>query len=189
MPTISVWELAIEHGEGWFQNGNFSITQFKQHFNLEPSRGGPVGIIMYQSVSGLLHLGKPTSVGTLNVKHFEPSLDISSDLFPAPTSIPHVLSIFQVDPVKGHFRLLILVEPCWEAYLSSHSCQYVGKHFSSVSYNEKSHQGCFGRLGYQRCPITTFNPLAVQRSVMQTRNLFLSMSGSDWGSLNIQIEG
>ena len=60
-------------------------------------------------------------------------------------------------------------------FLASHSSQHAGKHFSSVSYHKRSHQGCFGRSSIQRSAITTLNHLAAQRHVLHRQGSFSSV--------------
>ena len=86
---------------------------------------------MYQSMSALLHPGKPTTLGIQGAEYFQPSLDISdeSSCISSPSSGQASARKF-----TSQFRLLILVSPCWlEAFLASHSSQCVGRHSLLVS--------------------------------------------------------
>ena len=56
-----------------------SIAQ-KNNSTLGSTRGGSVGILTYQSMSALLHLGKSTTSYTLGIECFQPSVDISGEL-------------------------------------------------------------------------------------------------------------
>ena len=66
-----------------------------------------VCILMYQSMSTLLHLGKSTTSGSLGVEYFQQSLDIWGELYfllyLSSTSSVQV----SVEYVTGQFRLLI----------------------------------------------------------------------------------
>ena len=49
-------------------------------FSLESARGGSVGILVYQSMSGLLHLGKSPITGIIGVECFQRALELSGEL-------------------------------------------------------------------------------------------------------------
>ena len=48
--------------------------------SLGSSKGGSVGILMYQSISAILQIGKSTASGSLVVECFQPPLDVSGEL-------------------------------------------------------------------------------------------------------------
>ena len=56
----------------------------------------------------------PLPLGALGLNAFNcPWMFQVGYVFPPPTLVPLVLSTFQVEHVKGHLKLLILVAPCW----------------------------------------------------------------------------
>ena len=77
------------------------------------TRGGSVGILSYQLMSTLLHLGRSCTFGGLRVEWFQPPLDVSGRLCVSSFSfISMILSQFMAKHVTGQFGLLILVAPC-----------------------------------------------------------------------------
>ena len=72
-----------------------------------------VGILMYQSMSALLYPGQSTTSASLGIEHFQPSCTFRWVMFSPPALVPLDLSILLAEHVKGQFRLLILVAPCW----------------------------------------------------------------------------
>ena len=95
--------MASSSLQSWNRISTFGLT-----------RGRFVGILMYQSMLALLHPGKFTTFGNLGIKCFKLSLDTSIEL---PTSSSCSTSpssvMFLAKHVTGHFRLLIIVAPCW----------------------------------------------------------------------------
>ena len=71
-------------------------------------------------------------------------------------------------------------------FLASHSSQHVGRCSLAL---RRSYCGCFGRQGPQGSAICAFNSLAAQTCVVQTRVLFLSLSGDGGGTSSIYNEG
>ena len=111
-------------------------------------------------------------------------------MFPPPALVPLVLSKFLAEHVKGQLRQLILVALCWIEALDSHSSQHVGRHSSAVPHHKRSHCECLSGPGAQGSAISAFNPLGLSvMFVMQTRVLFLSLSGSGGGNSSIYIKG
>ena len=92
------------------------------------SRGGIVGIFMYQSMSTVLHLGKSTTIQSLGVETFKhPWTYQMSYLFPPPALVPLALLEFLAEHVTVQFRLLILDAPCRIDSLASNSYHHVGR--------------------------------------------------------------
>ena len=105
---------AISPREGWFQSGICFLTFLSSISSLETSWGGAVGILMYQSMSAVIHLRKSTTSGSLGFECFQPPLDLSGELWVSSSYIGFlVLSRFLSKHVTGEFKLLILVAPCW----------------------------------------------------------------------------
>ena len=74
--------------------------------------------------------------------------------------------------------------------LTSHSSQRAGRCSSAVPSCKRSRCGCFSRPGAQGSPISAFNPLGCSAMcAIQTRVLFLGLSGSGRGNSNIYIKG
>ena len=123
-----------------------------------------VGIFMYQSISALLYLGKSTASG--------------NPWFPPPTLDPLVLSkVWQnMSQVNSHFKFWLHLVGL--RLLGFPHCQHVGRHFLSVSYCKRSHQGCFYRLGTHRSPIAAFYPWLLRDMVVEMRVLFLNLPGT-----------
>ena len=145
---ISKWKPIIYHGEGWFENGIFFT---KLSVSTLGSNGGRFVVIpMYQSVSALLHLGKCTTFLSLRVGWFQPSLDISRELYIPCPFIPLVLSMFLAKHATGQFRLLnssgTLLD--W-GLVASQSSEPVGRHSSLVSCHKKFVKDFFCRPGAQ----------------------------------------
>ena len=91
---------------------NLSLCSSGQHFNLRINRSRIFGILMYQGMSELLHLGKSTTSRRLGVECFQQSWDISGELcLTLCISFP---SSFQVSWRTYHrqSRLHMLVAPC-----------------------------------------------------------------------------
>ena len=70
---------------------------------LGPTRGGPVGILLFHSMPALLPLGNLTTSGGLGVKCLQSSL--VRYVFPPPVLVPLVLSKFLTEYVKVQLRL------------------------------------------------------------------------------------
>ena len=127
---------------------------------LGPSRGGFAGILSFNSMPVLLHLGileSPLSVGGLGVECHQPSLDVSGKL--------HVSSscISSSSSVQRSTQMIDSVGTMLDGgSLAPHSSQYVGRHSSAVSHHKKSQHGCFSRPDAQGSAISAFNPLATQ---------------------------
>ena len=77
---ISMWRLIISPRVGCFQSGIFSLRYLKWLLPLGPTKGGSTGILPYNSMPALLHLGKTTTSEGLGVECLQPSLDISDKL-------------------------------------------------------------------------------------------------------------
>ena len=124
-----------------------SLHSLRQRFKSRSTRGGSVGIFMYQSMSALLHLGKSTTLRALGfkvLKHFW-TYQVSY-VFP-PTALFHlVLSNILVEGVMGHFRILILVATCQmeAAWLPTVLNILEGIPHQHPIVKKSSH-GCFGR--------------------------------------------
>ena len=72
------------------------------------------------------------------------------------------------------------------AFCSSH---HVGRHSSLLSYCTKCCQGSFSGWGFGGSAIMAFNPGYLEMCGVQTGVLFLSLSGSGMGDLNIYDKG
>ena len=93
-------------------SGSRSSCQ-KQLSNFRVSQSGIFGILIYQSMSALLHWGI-TILGTLGLNALNnPGKFQMSCVFPPPALIPIVLSKFLLEHVTSHFRFLILLALCW----------------------------------------------------------------------------
>ena len=89
--------------------------------------GGSLGILMYQSMSMLLHLGKSPISGNLEVEHFQLPLDISGQLCVSSSSFSSPGSV-QV-PVRTWQRSMYSSDTFWDGVsLASHNSQCVGRH-------------------------------------------------------------
>ena len=78
----------------------------------DSARGWCNGILTYQSVSGLLHLGESITSGILVIEHFQPSLEVSGELCISISCISSwVLPKFLVERVMGQSRPLIIGLP------------------------------------------------------------------------------
>ena len=98
---------------------------------LESIRGGSFGILKYQSMSPLLHLGKSVPFGSIEVEGFQSALNILVELCIFSSAlVPLVLSKFLVEHVTGQFGFLIFMAHYWMETLISHSSQHVGRYSS-----------------------------------------------------------
>ena len=127
-----------------------------------------------------LHLVKPTTSGSLGIKCFQSSLDISGELYISFSCISSPGSV-QVCGRVCHSSIHTtnssgtILDGGSSAF---HSSQHVRRHSSSVSYHKRSHQGCLSRVMAQGFARIAFNPLAAQRYVVQTRVLLFCQSDS-----------
>ena len=136
-----------------------------------------VGIFKYKSMSALLHPGKFATSGSLRVGHFQPSLEVSAELYTSPSSMSSPSSV-QVSIRTDHksIQTFILASPCLI------EAPWLPTVLNMLSHHKRSHEGYIGRPGSQAYAITAFNSLATKRCVIQTRVLFLSLSGSAVGA-------
>ena len=74
---------------------------------------GLVGILMHQLLSAFLHLGNPLPLGTFVLNAFShPWTCQVSYVFP-PALVLLFLLMFLAEHLKGKFKILIVVAPCW----------------------------------------------------------------------------
>ena len=146
--------------------------------------------LIYQSMSALFHLGKPTTSGSLEIECFQLSLEMSGELYFSSCCITFPsLSKFLAKHIRS-IQTSILVAPCWiGGSLAFHSSQHVRTHSLLVSYNKRSCERCPIRPGSVGSAIAVFYPLSAQRHMLQTRVLFLSLSGSGGGDSSAYSKG
>ena len=119
--------------------------------SLGSTTGRSVGVLLYQSMSAVLHFGKSKPSGCPGVECFQPSLDISGKLLvsfsnlssPASTQVPEKTCHRSAQTSNSSGTLL------YGGSLASYSSQYIGRHSSLVSYHKGPCQGCLSRLGSQ----------------------------------------
>ena len=128
---------------------------------LGSARGGFVGILTYQSVSALLHLGKLTTSCRFGIEPYQSSQDIQM-CYVLPPVFALVLSKFLAEHVTGKFRHL-LGSPCWME--APYSSQHVGRHSSLLSFCTKSCQEWASGLSAQWSVITVLT-LLMQRCLL-----------------------
>ena len=139
---------------------------------LGSTRVGSVGIIMFWTVSGVLHLEKSTS-GGLGVEYIQSSLDILGKLC---LSTYCISSSGYVQVSGRKFHTSIQTIDSRGTMLdggSPHSSQHVGRCSSALFCHKRSWCGWFSRPGVQGSAMSVFNPLAARRYVLcrQTLNL------------------
>ena len=130
--------------------------------------GGSIVILMYQSMSVLLFLGKSTSSGYLGVECFQQPLDksgklwVSSFYFSAPGAaiVPGTVCHRSFPTSYSSGTLLD-----WGSWVS-HRSQHVWRHSSTVSYFKGPHHVCLSQPCVQGSAVTAFNPLTAQRCVL-----------------------
>ena len=157
---------------------------------LGPLRGGFAGIFSFHSMPALLHLGISITSGGLGVECLQPSLDLSCKLGVSSSCISSSSS------VQVSCRTCQQSTQTFDSggtmldggSLASHHSQHVGKHFSVVSHDKRSHHGCFSRPGTQGSAISAFFG-GSEMCVMQTGFLFLSLSACGGGNSSIYIKG
>ena len=108
-----MWKPIIYCGEHWFLNGIFFLHGSSSVSTLGPTRGRSVGILTYQSMSALIHLGKSDISGSLSTECLQPSLEISGELCISSSFISSPHSKFLTEYVTGHLRLPILATSYW----------------------------------------------------------------------------
>ena len=119
------------------------------------------------------------SSGCLGVECFQPPLDISGELclsissFSSPGSIHFPVRTCHRSFQTSYYSGTLLNE----GSLVSHCCQHVDRYSLSISNHKGPHHWCLSWLGAQESTIAPFNPSAAQRCVVQTRVLFLRLSG------------
>ena len=117
--------------------------------SLQLTRDWSVGILMFQAISAMLHLGMSTTSRSLGVEHFQPPLDISGELYVSLSCISSLGSV-QVSGVACHRSIQnsyssgTLLD---EGSLASHSSQLVGRHSLMVSHHKRPHHGYCSQLG------------------------------------------
>ena len=125
-------------------------------------------------------LGNSSTCWGLGVECLQPSLDISGKLcvfsscISSSSSVQVSCRICQRSMQTFDSGGTMLNGGSWTSY----SSQHVDRCSLALSHQKRSHHGKFGRLCAQGSAISTFNPLAALRCVMQTEVLFLSLSGS-----------
>ena len=110
---ISMWKLSLMRnvGSNMAPTSSHSLGCLS---SLESTKDGSAAVLMYQSMSVILHLGKSTTSGILGVESLQPPLDLSSGFicflllhwFPS-------FAKFLAGHVTGQFRFLILVTLGW----------------------------------------------------------------------------
>ena len=127
---------------------------------------GSIGIIMYQSMSALLYLGKSHYLWDLGVECFQPLWDLSGELC-VPSCIRYPSSV-QVSWITCHSSIQTsysggaLLDG---GSLASHSSWHVGRH-SFLVFCHKNCHGYFRRQGAQGSAITAFIHLPDQRCLL-----------------------
>ena len=153
-------------------------------WHLFPQSSSSVSLL--GSTGILIHLEKFATSGNLGFEYFQPSLDISDELYissfciSVPRSVQNYGRTCHRSIQTSSFTLLD------GGSLASHSSQHVGKHSSSVSYSKRFCHGYFSRPCAEGSDITACNLLLAHRHVLaQTRVLFLCLSGSGRDDLSI----
>ena len=124
------------------------------------TRGGSVGILMFYTVSAVLHLGNSITSGDLGVECIHPSFDISGNLCLSSCCISSSHSV-QVSGRTCHRSIQtfgsssVMLDGCSLAF---HNSQHVGRNSSALSCHKRSHCECFGRPFAQGSVISTYNP-------------------------------
>ena len=155
--------------------------------NYRSTRGDSVGIFTYQLIAASLHPWKCTTSGTLGIKCFQQSLDISGELcvssffISLPSFVPSFSTTCHRSIQTSHSSCFLL----GGGSLACHSSQCVGRHSSSVYYCDIICHGCFSRPGAQGSAVTPFNPLALQRCVLHSQKLSSSVCQVEVGNLSI----
>ena len=130
---------------------------------LGSTRGWSVGILMYHSMSVVLHLGKSPSSGSLGVECIEFSFDISGMLCLSSSCISSSNS-FQISGGTCHRSIQTLGSGTMldRSSLASHISQHAGRHSLVLFCHKRSCHGCFDRPDAQGSAIAAFTPLAAQ---------------------------
>ena len=121
----------------------FSSHSLSGISNLGSSKGGFLGILTFQSMLTVLHLGESAIFGSFGVEDFQHSLEVLGELHISSPSVS-LCSSSQVSgrTSTGQFRLLILDALLDRGSFASHCSQHVGRSSSLVSNHNRSHQGC-----------------------------------------------
>ena len=141
----------------------------------------PINFDIIHMMENLLPLGAL-------VKCFQGSLDISGELCVSSPCI-HSPSSVQVSGKTWHRSFHISDPYCTlldGRSLAYNNSQHVRRFSSFVSYCERSHYECFGRLGVKGLPLLNLTLLLLRDAFCV---LFLSLSGSSRGNLNTYNKG
>ena len=135
---------------------------------LGPSRSGPAGIFLFNSVPALLHMAISTTSGGPGVESLQPSLNISGKLC---VSFSYISSSGSVQGSGGTCqRSTQTVDSSGtmldEGSLAPHSSQHAGRQSSAVPHHKRFCHGYLGRPSAQGSVISAFTPLAAQQCVL-----------------------
>ena len=145
-------------------------------------------MVIYQSVSMLLHLGESSATGSLGVECLQPSLEvlgklqISSSGISSPSFV-HISDRQWNRSIQTSNSSHILLNG-W----SFTSTPHVGRHFLLMSHCKRSHLGYFGRLSVKGSATAALNPLATQ-TCCTDKGFFFNLSGNDSADFIIYIKG
>ena len=108
-----MWKPNICHGVNSSRMVS-SLHSLSDFSGLGSTGDGFVGILMYQSISALLHLGEYVTSGCLQVEHFQSSFAFSGELHISFSGILFPIILFKslAEHIRNQYRLQILVLPC-----------------------------------------------------------------------------
>ena len=178
--SISISKLIIYIGDGWSRVASSSLDTSSSISSLGLTKGGPGGILIYQSMSGLLHLARSATSGYIWVEYFQFHVDISGGLciffyYSSPLVLSQVSSRTCHRSIQTYSYGFSLLE--WGS-LASLSSQHVGSYYLFMSYCKR-----LGALGLQMMHVT----LCLLIDVCCTNTGSLSQSGigkDDWSINN-----
>ena len=156
---------------------------------LGPSRGGPAGIFLFQSIPALIHLGISTTSGGLGVECLQPSLDVSGKLCVSSSCISSSGSIQVFDRTCQRSTQTFdsggtMMDG---GSLAPHSSQHVGRHSLARPHHKRSDCGCLGRPGTQGSVMSVFNPLTAQGCVLHRQGFSSSVCQAVVGASGASI--
>ena len=136
--SVAEWNFLLQHS-------SCNISTFRSN------NGGFNGILMYQSVSALLHFGESITFRRLRVRCFQTSLAVLGGLCISSSCVSSN-SFVQVSGQSCH-RSSQTWYPCRTLFGGSSLAflcyQHVGRCSSSVSHGKRSHQLCLCTLNAQ----------------------------------------
>ena len=138
------------------------ISNLRLHFIFGLTGGGSLGILTYQSMSVLLHLGKSTISGNLRINAFiHPWTYQVSCVFSPPTLVPLILSQAPCRTCHRSIQTSFSSDTLFDGgFLASQHSQHFGRDILSVSHHKRPYHKCFSRLGGEGSVVAAFNPLA-----------------------------